>query len=135
LVTRLASPFSRCRKYERGTNRIAASRLLEMARVLDVPITFFYDDTDPAPTPAMPRFSELMREANPGDHLQRDETVELVAAYYQIPDPKVRRRLRDLVKAMAEAGKDNLKGATSGDPANWTEEGAGADPDKLPART
>ena len=46
--------FQQVQKYERGANRIGASRLLELSRVLDVPVAFFYDETDPVRAPAIP---------------------------------------------------------------------------------
>src|ERR671928_1129093 len=50
--------FQQVQKYERGANRIGASRLHELSRVLDVPISFFFDDTDPVRAPAMEGFTE-----------------------------------------------------------------------------
>src|SRR6202030_3641637 len=84
--------FQQVQKYERGANRIGASRLLELARILDVPIAFFFDDTDPVRAPAMAEgFSEPSGAAS--DLLQRPETVRLVGAYHMIADQKIRRRL------------------------------------------
>src|SRR5689334_10445665 len=45
--------FQQVQKYERGANRIGASRLYELSRILDVPVSFFFDDTDPVRAPAM----------------------------------------------------------------------------------
>src|SRR3954470_9370983 len=50
--------FQQVQKYERGANRIGASRLYELSRVLDVPVSFFFDDTDPIRAPAMGGFAE-----------------------------------------------------------------------------
>src|ERR1700729_2418528 len=47
--------FQQVQKYERGANRIGASRLLELARVLDIPVTFFFDNVDPVRAPAIPQ--------------------------------------------------------------------------------
>src|SRR6201987_1636903 len=80
--------FQQVQKYERGANRIGASRLLELSRVLDVPVSFFYDETDPVRAPAIPTgFSEPSAGAVDSDPLRRRETVELVSAYYRIDDP------------------------------------------------
>ncbi len=98
--------FQQVQKYERGANRIGASRLHELSRVLDVPVSFFFDDTDPVRAPAIPGgFAEPPVEAFESDPLRRRETVELVEAYYAIDDAAVRRRLFDLAKALAAEGE------------------------------
>ena len=88
-------------KYERGANRIGASRLYELSRVLDVPVSFFFDDTDPVRAPATGGFAESQAEAFEADLLRKPETLELVRAFFEIDDPTIRRRLMDLVKALA----------------------------------
>ena len=93
--------FQQVQKYERGANRIGASRLHELSRVLDVPVSFFFDDTDPVRAPAMGGFAEPPAEAFESDPLRKRETIELVRAYFLIKDRAVRRRLYDLVKALA----------------------------------
>src|SRR3954451_25149452 len=98
--------FQQVQKYERGANRIGASRLHELSRVLDVPVSFFFDDTDPVRAPAMGGFAEPAAEAfEPSDPLRKQETVELVRAYFSIDDAAVRRRLLDLAKALAAGGE------------------------------
>ena len=94
--------FQQVQKYERGANRIGASRLHDLSQVLDVPVSFFFDDTDPVRAPAIPAgFAEPASEAFDADPLRRRETVELVSAYYRIDDPALRRRLFELAKALA----------------------------------
>jgi transcriptional regulator with XRE-family HTH domain len=101
--------FQQVQKYERGANRIGASRLHELSRVLDVPVQFFFDDVDPVRAPAIPGgFAEPPVEAFDSDPLRRRETVELVEAYYAIDDSAVRRRLFDLAKALAAEGRPPL---------------------------
>jgi transcriptional regulator with XRE-family HTH domain len=96
--------FQQVQKYERGANRIGASRLLELSRVLDVPVAFFYDETDPVRAPAIPPgFAESPQEGFDSDPMRRRETLELVDAYYEITDLVARRRLFDLAKALANA--------------------------------
>src|SRR5919205_1644806 len=92
--------FQQVQKYERGANRIGASRLHELSRVLDVPISFFFDDTDPVRAPAMGGFAEPPAEAFDADPLRKQETVELVRAYSAIENATVRRRLLDLAKSL-----------------------------------
>src|SRR5713226_3104077 len=97
--------FQQVQKYERGANRIGASRLHELSRVLDVPVSFFFDDMDPVRAPAIPGgFAEPPVEAFESDPMRRRETVELVDAYYAIDDAAVRRRLLDLARALAAEG-------------------------------
>ena len=94
--------FQQVQKYERGANRIGASRLHELSRVLDVPVSFFFDDMDPVRAPAIPGgFAEPPADAFESDPLRRPETAELVDAYFAIDDIAVRRRLLDLAKALA----------------------------------
>jgi transcriptional regulator with XRE-family HTH domain len=95
--------FQQVQKYERGANRIGASRLHELSRILDVPIDFFYDDQDPVRAPALSGFGETPQEGFDSDPLHRRETQELVEAYYQIAEGAVRRRLVDLAKVLASS--------------------------------
>src|SRR5215212_796589 len=97
--------FQQVQKYERGANRIGASRLYELSRILDVPVSFFFDDTDPVRAPATGGFAEPPAETFESDPLRKQETIELVQAYFSIEDAAVRRRLLDLAKALA-AGAD-----------------------------
>jgi transcriptional regulator with XRE-family HTH domain len=96
--------FQQVQKYERGANRVGASRLYDLSRVLDVPVSFFFDDLSPELVAAQ---GEASGDAMPGAHepdpMMRRETLELVRAYYRIPDPQIRRRLFDLTKAIANA--------------------------------
>ncbi len=94
--------FQQVQKYERGTNRISASRLYQLSRVLDVPVSFFFDDTDSVRAPAIPDgFSEPPSEGFEPDLLGKHETVALVEAYYAIDDAPVRHCLFALAKALA----------------------------------
>src|SRR3982751_1631732 len=105
--------FQQVQKYERGANRIGASRLYQLSRVLDVPVSFFFDDTDPVRAPAMGGFAEPPAEAFESDPLRKRETLELIRAYFAIEDATVRRRLLDLAKALAaesDAGGDKPSG-------------------------
>jgi transcriptional regulator with XRE-family HTH domain len=100
--------FQQVQKYERGANRIGASRLYDLSRVLDVPVSFFFDDINPEAAAAAlgaageDENEELAPRYEP-DPMMRRETLELVRAYYRIPDSQIRRRLFDLTKAIANA--------------------------------
>lgn len=100
--------FQQIQKYERGANRIGASRLFELSRILDVPVSFFFDDMSDEVQAAEP-YAPGLRDRNQAsfgpDPLARRETLELVRAYYRIMDPKVRKRLFELAKSLAGAVK------------------------------
>ena len=99
--------FQQVQKYERGANRIGSSRLFDLSRVLDVPVSFFFDDMPPEIADNLPgeavELSEVSTESYATDPLAKRETLELVRAYYQIDEPSVRKRLFDLAKALANA--------------------------------
>lgn len=101
--------FQQVQKYERGANRIGASRLYDLSRVLDVPIQFFYEDMSSETAGQSPRLraglsdasSEVLSEMDP---MKRRETLELIRAYYRIKDETVRKGIYDLCRAMAHSG-------------------------------
>ena len=107
----LGLTFQQVQKYERGVNRVGASRLFDISRVLDVPISFFFDDMPEGmdatpisgPRGRMYGFAEAQEPLSPGidDNLTKRETLELVRAYYRITDPAVRKRMFDLMKSLA----------------------------------
>jgi transcriptional regulator with XRE-family HTH domain len=107
----LGLTFQQVQKYERGVNRVGASRLFDLSRVLDVPIAFFFDDM-PEPLAAahggqayrrVVGFAET-QEAFGDETMNRRETLELVRAYYRITDPSVRKRVFDLIKSLMTEG-------------------------------
>jgi transcriptional regulator with XRE-family HTH domain len=110
--------FQQVQKYERGANRIGASRLFDLSRVLDVPVSFFFDDmppdadTLPSGEPSGGGFGEEKSSAFEPDPMAKRETLELVRAYYRIADPQVRKRLFELTKSIANAANAP---ATDGD--------------------
>jgi len=99
--------FQQVQKYERGTNRIGASRLFELSKVLDVPVSFFFDDMSPEVAATGGKrpfgFSEAEAAVYEADTLAKRETLELVRAYYRIRSEKVRKRVFELAKALAKA--------------------------------
>lgn len=103
----LGLTFQQVQKYERGVNRVGASRLFDLSRVLDVPISFFFDDLPESLANTYGNhlsrrttgFSD-MQDGFTDDALNRRETLELVRAYYRIIDPAVRKRVFDLIKSM-----------------------------------
>jgi transcriptional regulator with XRE-family HTH domain len=101
--------FQQIQKYERGANRIGASRLFEFSRILEVPVSFFFDDMPEGQTVVDGRIawglSDQPQTPLEPDPLTRRETLELVRAYYRIGDPSVRRRLFELTKSLGN-GED-----------------------------
>ena len=103
--------FQQIQKYERGSNRIGASRLFQFAQVLDVPVSFFYDDM---PDGSQEKAEQPMDGNGAGepfeqDHLARRETLELVRAYYRIGDATVRRRVFELTKTLSRSEERRSK--------------------------
>lgn len=105
----LGLTFQQIQKYERGVNRVGASRLFDLSRVLDVPISFFFDDMPDslsavhAGTALRPTRVAGFAESAEGfgdEQMNRRETLELVRAYYRITDPAVRKRVFELVKSL-----------------------------------
>ena len=99
--------YQQLQKYERGVNRIGASRLFNLSRVLDVPISFFFEDLSPAAAGGGKRRTRGLSEAPAAvltpDSLSKPETVELIRAYYRVKDPQLRKRVLDLLKALGKA--------------------------------
>ena len=105
--------FQQVQKYERGANRIGSSRLYDLARVLDVPITYFFDSIPISASAQSPlnvikgTVIEVAEGASAlADPMDKRETLDLVRAYYSIPDPQIRRRVYELAKALGGNGKD-----------------------------
>lgn len=106
LAEAIGLTFQQVQKYERGTNRIGSSRLFDLARVLDVPVAYFFEDMSSAvaaKTPSRIRgFAETKSEEYEPDPMARRETLELVRAYYRIADPLVRKRVFELAKTLGK---------------------------------
>jgi len=94
--------FQQVQKYERGANRIVASRLYQLANVLDVPVSYFFDDlaSGPANDPGAGAQGQGSDTTAP-DVMAERETLELVRAYYGIQDERIRRRAFDLLRTLA----------------------------------
>lgn len=101
----LGITFQQIQKYEKGTNRVGASRLQNISSILNVPVSFFFEDA-PGDGPA---HGDGMAEAASSnyvvDFLSSAEGLQLNRAFVKIGDPKVRRRIVDLVKTLAEEGE------------------------------
>jgi transcriptional regulator with XRE-family HTH domain len=108
LADAIGLTFQQVQKYEKGTNRVSSSRLVDMANALDVAIPYFFEDMSAGVGAQTP--SALMKAGqrpttidNETDPFAKRETLEFVRAYYKIQDPAVRKRLAELTKAIAKA--------------------------------
>ena len=107
LAAALGLTFQQVQKYERGANRVGASRLFDLARILEVPVGFFFEGLAPAePDPPVAPPSDIPTPPAVGMELKR-ETLELVRAFHCISDPIVRRRVYDLARALADRALAN----------------------------
>jgi transcriptional regulator with XRE-family HTH domain len=97
----LGLTFQQVQKYEKGSNRISASRLQQIAKMLDVPVSFFFDGAPTGDTPTG-GFSDSASTAYVADFLATSEGVHLTKAFVRIKNARVRRRIIDLVEALAE---------------------------------
>ena len=104
--------FQQVQKYERGTNRIGSSRLYQLSQVLDIPVSYFFDDLPIEITARKsPGLTDVKVASFQGDPLVKRETLELVRAYYRITDPSVRKRIFELVKAVAKPASGDKSSA------------------------
>jgi len=102
LGDQLGLTFQQVQKYEKGSNRVSASRLYQIARILDVPVSFFFDDLpDMASGNETRGFSEASSENVVMDFLSSSEGLQLNKAFAEIKEPAVRRKIVELVKSIA----------------------------------
>ena len=99
----LGLTFQQVQKYERGANRIGSSRLFQLSKILDVPVSFFFDEMAPETTRKADGMAEGNKQVFEVDKLSRRETLELVRAYYKITDPSVRKKIFEMVKAVGNS--------------------------------
>ncbi len=96
----LGLTFQQIQKYERGANRIGSSRLYKLSRIMDVPVSFFFEEMPDETASRARALREKTGETFKTEQLSKRETLELVRAYYRIENPKVRKRIFELVKAV-----------------------------------
>ena len=90
----LGVTFQQVQKNERGVNRISSSRLYQLSLIFGVPVTYFFEGLEDNED----KTSRRSRD----DVMLKCETPEMVRAYYRIRDPKVRKALRAMAKAMGK---------------------------------
>lgn len=97
----LGITFQQVQKYEKGTNRVGASRLQNIAAILNVPVSFFFEDA-PGDNTTPGSGLEESSSAFVVNFLSSSEGLQLNRAFVKISDPKVRRKIIDLVKTLAD---------------------------------
>ena len=98
----LGLTFQQVQKYEKGVNRIGAGRLFQVAHILGVPIDYFYEGVNSVSEEA-PGFAEPGGTSPPVmEFLSSGEGLQLSLAFMKIKDPKVRKRVLDLVKSLSD---------------------------------
>jgi len=101
LAGHLNLTFQQVQKYERGSNRISASKLFEIAQVLQVPVAFFFEGYHAEGAPAVDHADP---QATVHDFLRSAEAIDLGTAFLGIQSPEQRRRVLDLMRAMGSQG-------------------------------
>ena len=116
----LGITFQQIQKYEKGTNRIGASRMQQISQALNVPVSFFFEDA-PVPNAAVEGMAESGSTSYVVDFLGSPEGIELNRAFVRISNPALRRKVIDLVRTLADetgiadsAGKGDSAGRGDG---------------------
>ncbi len=97
--------FQQVQKYEKGVNAMNARRLVEFARFMNVPVAYFFDgldEADAATTGTTTGFAETAEAFDHGTNVSDRESLEMMKAFKRIGEQSVRKRLSDLVRAIAE---------------------------------
>src|SRR5258708_1055180 len=102
----LGLTFQQVQKYEKGTNRIGASRLQQISHILQVSVAFFFEVA-----PSLHSHPDGLQEAPPpayvSDFLATSEGLALTKAFMRLKEPKLRRRIVDLVEQIAGEEKED----------------------------
>lgn len=126
----LGLTFQQVQKYEKGANRIGASRLFNIARVLGVPIEFFYEGLSIEGDDNGADQAEADQSAFELDMLSSSEGIQLNSAFFSIRDPKVRKKILELVRALGEAASlDSVGNGDLADPPDPLNDADGDDLD------
>lgn len=92
--------FQQIQKYEKGVNRIGASRLYRLSQVLDVPVQFFFDGMPPINAPAVAGMAESEQETYLYEFLNTRDGLELNRAFVKVTDAQVRKSVIELVRSL-----------------------------------
>ena len=115
LAKSIGLTFQQVQKYERGTNRISVSRLVDICRTLKVTVDYFFDGSFSLMRPgvktmAMKGFSDARQEPLEEDPLMKKDVLDLVRAYSKIKSPQLKKQILEMAKAMSSASNDAEKG-------------------------
>jgi transcriptional regulator with XRE-family HTH domain len=102
LGDKLGITFQQIQKYEKGTNRVGASRLQAIGAILNVPVSYFFEDAPRENGEPGDGFAEEPGNTFSTDFLSTTEGVQLIRSFVKISDPKVRRKVLDLIKVLAD---------------------------------
>lgn len=109
LANALGLTFQQIQKYERGANRISASKLYELSRILSVPVTYFFEGVESEGEGGAASAEESgatgggsIHSSDP-DFTNQRETLQLISSYYRIPDAKVRAEVLSLLKTLGRS--------------------------------
>jgi transcriptional regulator with XRE-family HTH domain len=97
--------FQQVQKYEKGANRIGASRLQQISHILQVPVAFFFEGAPQTPGQPAANLSEAPSPAYVSDFLATSDGLALTKAFMGIKDAKLRRKIVDLVEQIADGDK------------------------------
>ncbi len=107
LGEQLGITFQQIQKYEKGANRIGASRLQQIAKILAVPVEFFFEGAPAGGEVAGVGLGEMPQASFVSDFMATAEGVQLTRAFIRIADPQIRRRIIDLVETIAASSPQN----------------------------
>jgi len=97
----LGVTFQQVQKYEKGANRVSASRLVEFSKILNVPVSYFFDNV-PVDAASHARRLSDDGKAVPADVPTSRESLKLIRAYYNIPNPALREIVLGFIEALAD---------------------------------
>lgn len=103
----LGLTFQQVQKYEKGVNRIGAGRLFHVAQILGVPIDYFYEGVIEQMPGAAHGFAEEPARPPVMDFLSTGEGLQLTLAFMRIKDAKVRKRVLELIRSLAEGAEED----------------------------
>lgn len=98
----LGITFQQIQKYEKGTNRIGASRMQQISAALKVPVAFFFEDAPTLSGTPATGMSEASSTSYVVDFLSSPEGIQLNRAFVRISNPAIRRKIVDMVKTLAD---------------------------------
>lgn len=103
LAESIGLTFQQIQKYERGTNRVSAGRLFELSKILDVPVSYFFEQFGATSKVHEGGMADNDQEGfQQDDIMSRKETLELVRTYYSVEDPSARKDILQFIKSMAK---------------------------------